>query len=374
MANNQLILGAGKAAKKFVDIGAEVSKGLGAAALGGALSGALGGLSKTALKNKEYQGKVNTLMGRMKTDIDFTSFSPGETSSMRSFLVAERGRYADAAKALANMTDTTSPEYMAQVDVMNGVNNSFTNLAAQLKSYKEGKVNFAKDMLDGTISAGNPTENTREAMSMYGFLDEDGDGVNDKRLDAAFNIQAGGNLGFDVDGKTIDYNTRKPAVMKDYVLSNKLLKGNESAYTAQARMSDTSQKLYREELEQDFESRDALMSMVYDFDSIVPTEDLAKRWDASKESENSLDEINGIKEELVNRLVQARVDVSNKGYNEKERKSSERKPYHWKKATNSMIYENEDGTNSYFLFFEDGTRTTVNLKTFEAYEDLEARS
>ena len=53
MANNQLILGAGRAAKKFVDVGAEVGKSLGAAALGGAL----GGLSKTALKNKEYQGK-----------------------------------------------------------------------------------------------------------------------------------------------------------------------------------------------------------------------------------------------------------------------------------------------------------------------------
>ena len=370
MANNQLILGAGKAAKKFLDIGAEVGKSFGTAALGGALSG----LSKTALKNKEYQGKVNTLMSRMKTDIDFTSFSPAETASMRSFLVGERSKYATAAKALANMTDTTSPEYMAQVDVMNGVNNSFTNLAAQLKSYKEGKVNFAKDMLDGTISAGNPTENTREAMAMYGFLDKDGDGVNDKRLDAAFNIQAGGNLGFDVDGKTIDYNTRKPAVMKDYVLSNKLLKGNESAYTAQARMSDVSQKLYREELEQDFESRDALMSMVYDFDSIVTTSDLAKRWDASKKLENSLDEINSIKEELITRLVNARVDVSNKGYNEKKSKKAQSKPYHWKKATSSMIYENEDGTNSYFLFFEDGTRTTVNLKTFEAYEASEAGS
>ena len=371
MANNQLILGAGKAAKKFVDVGAEVGKNLGAAALGGALGGALSGISKTALENKKYQSKVNTLMGRMKTDIDFTSFSPAETASMRSFLVAERGRYADAAKALAGMSDTTSPEYMAQVDVMNGVNNSFTNLAAQLKSYKEGKVEFAKDMLDGTISAGNPTENTRESMAMYGFLDKDGDGVNDKRLDAAFNIQSGGNLGFDIDGKTIDYNTRKPAVMKDYVLSNKLLKGNEDAYTAQARMSNTSQEIYRQQLEEDFESRDALMSMVYDFDSIVTTQDLAKRWD---ESENSLDEINSIKEDLIDRLVQARVDVSDKGYNEKERKSSERKPYHWKKATSSMIYENEDGTNSYFLFFEDGTRTTVNLKTFEAYEASEAGS
>ena len=365
MANNQLILGAGKAAKKFVDVGAEVGKGLGK----GFLPGALLGPSKTALKNKEYESKVNTLMGRMKTDMDFTSFSAKETSSMRNFLVEERSKYAMAAKELAGMTDTTSPEYMAQVDVMNGVNNSFTNLAAQIKSYKEGKATFAKDMLDGTISRGNPTQNTKESMVMYGFIDEDGDGVNDKPTDSPFSIQAGGNIGFDIDGRMVDYNTRKPAVMKDYVLSNKLLQGNESAYTAQARMSSTSQKMYRQQLEEDFESRDALMSMVYDFDSIVTTQDLAKRWD---NSENSLDEINSIKEELINRLVQARVDVSNKGYNEKERKSSERKPYHWKKATSSMIFENEDGTNDYHLYFEDGTRTKVNQKTFEAYEALEA--
>jgi hypothetical protein len=367
MANNQLILGAGKAAKKFVDIGAEVGKGLGK----GFLPGALLGPSKTALKNKEYEGRVNTLMGRMKTDMDFTSFSAKETSSMRNFLVGERSKYASAAKELAGMTDTTSPEYMAQVDVMNGVNNSFTNLAAQLKSYKEGKATFAKDMLDGTISRGNPTQNTKESMVMYGFIDEDGDGVNDKPADSPFSIQAGGNIGFDIDGSMVDYNTRKPAVMKDYVLSNKLLTGNESAYKAQARMSGTSQEMYRQQLEEDFESRDALMSMVYDFDSIVTTQDLATRWD---ESENSLDKINSIKEDLIDRLVEARVDVSNKGYNEKKNRQAETKPYHWKKATSSMIYENEDGTNSYFLFFENGTRTTVNAKTFEDYESLEARS
>jgi len=117
----------------------------------------------------------------------------------------------------------------------------------------------------------------------------------------------------------VDYNTRRPAIMKDYVLSNKLLTGNESAYKAKARMSGTSQKLYRQQLEEDFESRDALMSMVYDFDSIVTTQDLATRWD---ESENSLDEINSIKEDLINRLVEARVDVSNKGYNEKQSKNN----------------------------------------------------
>lgn len=367
MANNQLILGAGKAAKKFVDIGAEVGKNLGAAALGGAL----GGLSKTALKNKEYEGRVNTLMSRMKTDMDFTSFSAKETSSMRNFLVEERNKYARAAKELAGMTDTTSPEYMAKVDVMNGVNNSFTNLAAQLKSYKEGKATFAKDMLDGTISRGNPTQNTKESMVMYGFIDEDGDGVNDKPTDSPFRIQAGGNIGFDIDGRTVDYNTRKPAVMKDYVLSNKLLTGNESAYKAQARMSDTSQKMYRQQLEEDFESRDALMSMVYDFDSIVTTTDLAKRWDASKESENSLDEINSIKEELITRLVNARVDVSNKGYNEKKSKENQTSPYSWRKAVDSMEgQEQSDGSKLYYLYFKDGVRRTVDRKTYEKYTNL----
>jgi hypothetical protein len=358
MANNQLILGAGKAAKKFVDVGAEVGKGLGAAALGGALLGP----SKTALKNKEYESKVNTLMGRMKTDMDFTSFSANETSSMRNFLVAERGKYTNAAKALAGMTDTTSPEYMAQVDVMNGVNNSFTNLAAQLKSYKEGKATFAKDMLDGTISRGNPTQNTKESMVMYGFIDEDGDGVNDKPTDSPFSIQAGGNIGFDIDGRMVDYNTRKPAIMKDYVLSNKLLTGNESAYKAKARMSPTSQELYRQQLEEDFESRDALMSMVYDFDSIVTTQDLATRWD---ESENSLDEINSIKEDLINRLVEARVEVSNKGYNENQAKDNRSSKYADYKSTN---YRTDDTVSpfKYYLVFSDGTEKLVGKKRRDA--------
>ena len=357
MANNQLILGAGKAAKKFVNAGAEITKGL---ARSGVTARGLLGPSKTALKNKEYESKVNTLMGRMKTDMDFTSFSAKETSSMRNFLVGERGKYASAAKQLAGMTDTTSQEYMAQVDVMNGVNNSFTNLAAQLKSYKEGKATFAKDMLDGTISRGNPTQNTKESMVMYGFIDEDGDGVNDKPTDSPFSIQAGGNIGFDIDGRMVDYNTRRPAIMKDYVLSNKLLTGNESAYKAKARMSGTSQKLYRQQLEEDFESRDALMSMVYDFDSIVITQDLAKRWD---KSENSLDEINSIKEDLINRLVEARVEVSNKGYNEKQ--SKDNSPNKSKPDTLGGII---DGI--YYIKRKDGTLFPVkNEAEYNRYSD-----
>ena len=149
MANNQLILGAGKAAKKFVDVGAEMMKGLASSGL------TARGFKKPNIvtENEKYQARVNSLMGKMKTDMGFTSFSPAETSSMRTFLGSERNKYAEAAKALAGMTDTTSSEYMAQVDIMNGVNNSFKNLASQIKSYKKAKWNLLKAWLGEYILA-----------------------------------------------------------------------------------------------------------------------------------------------------------------------------------------------------------------------------
>lgn len=71
MANNQLITGAGVAAKKFVDAAAEVGKGF----LAGSQSARGFNRPNTVTKNQEYQNRVNSLMGKMKTDMDFTSFS-----------------------------------------------------------------------------------------------------------------------------------------------------------------------------------------------------------------------------------------------------------------------------------------------------------
>lgn len=311
MANNQLITGAGTAAKKFVDVAAEVGKGFAAAT-----QTARGfNRPKTVTKNQQYQNRVNSLMGKMKTDMDFTSFSPEETAAMRTFLVNERQKYADAAKMLAGMTDATSPEYMAQVDIMNGVNNSFTNLADQLKAYKEGKVEYAEGMLSGAYSAGNDLENSKINATIYGFVDEDGDGRSDSRLNAPFSIMEGGNIGFNIDGQTVSYKDTTLPLLKDYKLGVDLLKQNETVRKSGQLVSADAEKMYRLQLQTAFANQDSLRSFIYDFEDEFPTEDLGRLWE---ENPGNGDVINQIRGEVINRLVNSRIQAGQAGYAQKQ--------------------------------------------------------
>jgi hypothetical protein len=313
MANNQLITGAGVAANKFVDAAAEINKGFSAA------TQSVRGFNRpnTVTKNQEYQNRVNSLMGKMKTDMDFTSFSPAETASMRTFLVNERQKYADAAKAVANMTDATSPEYMVQVDIMNGVNNSFTNLAGQLKSYKKGKAEYAEGMMSGTYSDGNELENSKVNSTMYGFIDEDGDGKSDSRLNAPFSIMQGGNIGFNIEGETVPYNDTTPPLLKDYELGVGLLKQNEEVRKSGRLVGADAEKMYRLQLQTAFANQDSLRSFIYDFEDEFPTEDLGKLWE---ENPNNGDVINQIRGQVIDRLVNSRIEAGKTGYS--QRKSS----------------------------------------------------
>ena len=181
MANNALIQGAALTSKKFVDIGGAVGKAL------SSLSVPTGSKSR-ADENKAIQARVNNYMGKMKTDMDFTSFSPEETATMRNFLLQQRSVYAEAAKMAAKFDDTTDPEYMNYVDQMQGVNNSFTNLASQLKSYKQGKLDYAQNQLDGLYSNGNDPGVNNNAATIFGFADEDKDKRADKGVNAPFQI------------------------------------------------------------------------------------------------------------------------------------------------------------------------------------------
>ena len=311
MANNQLITGAGVAAKKFVDAAAEVGKGFAAA------TQTARGFNRpnTVTKNQEYQNRVNSLMGKMKTDMDFTSFSPEETAAMRTFLVNERQKYADAAKMLAGMTDATSPEYMAQVDIMNGVNNSFTNLADQLKAYKKGKIEYAEGMMSGTYSEGNDLENSKINATIYGFVDEDGDGRSDSRLNAPFSIMDGGNIGFNIDGQTVSYKDTTLPLLKDYKLGVDLLKQNETVRKSGQLVNADAEKMYRLQLQTAFANQDSLRSFIYDFEDEFPTEDLGKLWE---ENPNNGDVINQIRGEVINRLVNSRIQAGQAGYSQRQ--------------------------------------------------------
>tara|TARA_B100000768_G_scaffold83700_1_gene79179 strand:+ start:5768 stop:6871 length:1104 start_codon:yes stop_codon:yes gene_type:complete len=367
MANNQLITGAKVAAKKFVDIGGAMKEGF----LAGSQSARGFARPRTVTKNQEYQNRVNSLMGKMKTDIDFTSFSPQETASMRTFLVNGRQKYAKAAKAVANMTDTTSSDYMAQVDIMNGVNASFINLADQIKSYKKSKVEFVDGMMGGAYSDGNEVSNTRQNTLMYtnkalyGYKDEDGDGIADGGTSAPLTIMEGGNLGFNIDGEVKAYNESPMPLLKDYELGVKLLKDNEAVRTTGELVNPAAEKMYRLQLEKSFANQDSLRSFIYDFEDEFPTEQLGVAWEKGTMT------VDEIRKETINRLIESRKKAGQDGYNEKQSEKNQTSPYNWRKAVDHMEgQEQSDGSRLYYLYFKDGVRKTVDKKTYDKYTNL----
>jgi len=322
MANNALIQGAARTSKKFLDIGGAVGKAF-------ASMSSPGRAKSRVDENKAIQARVNNSMSKMKTDMDFTSFSPEETATMRNFLLQQRSVYAEAAKMAAKFDDTTDPEYMNYVDQMQGVNNSFTNLASQLKSYKQGKLDYAQNQLEGLYSNGNEPSVNNNAATVFGFIDEDQDKRTDKRLDSPFQILQGGNLGFNIDGNEISYNDMPMPGLKDNKLANSILTKNETIYNQGTRGGELNPemlKAYELNLDDQLQNRDALRSIVFDYESELGI------FDKEEEVKNSLALKNGtlsyddLRKTVVDKLVQARKDVFNSGKKEYDKKQIEQNP------------------------------------------------
>ena len=315
MANNALIQGAAETGKRFLDVGAEVGKGL----MLGAAANLMNQTPARTKANDAIQQKVNGYMAKMKTDMDFTSFTPAETKSMRGFLLKERGKYTDAAKRAAQFKDTTSPEYLAEVDIMQGVNNSFTNLSSQLGSYKKGKVDYASSMQQGLYSKGNDPDRSRESMIAYGFYDGDGDGRSDSRYDSPFQIQEGGNIGFKVDGNVIDYSDMAEPFVKDTKFLNSLNSTSENAYNngaAGKNDNQYAQDSYDQSLDSALQNEDTLNSIIYDFKSEVKLDDVGNKLD------NGTFTIEQAREEVKSRLLVARNQAFKDGKKEYDREQA----------------------------------------------------
>jgi hypothetical protein len=318
MGNNTLIKGAATSSKNFVDVSQAFEQGVQEFRSSNPQRTG-NSIPKTVRDNDRYQEIVNQHMNKMKTDIDLTSFSNAENKSIRNFLLAERSRYAEAAKQIAKIEDRTSDEYMSLQDTMNGVNNSFVNLSSQLQSYKKSKVEYAEDQLNNSLSKGMDPEQNRQAMIMYGFYDADGDKKSDANYDAPFKILENGKLGFDIDGKLIDYNEMPAPIYKDYKVVNSILKKNEAVYKSGQPLTQTEVDMYRLELEEALQDPNTLKSIVYDFDSELAMRDIGNTWDSSKNQDGSVEKIRSM---VVDRLLNARIDVAKEGAAEKERKKA----------------------------------------------------
>ena len=124
MANSDLIKGEGavRRSQGFVNYGKQFT-GTG----DGGTQFVRASVAANEAKLAEVQQTVNNAMGKMKNNLDLTGFKPEEQKAMRKFLISERNKYAYSASAISKLSDSTDPDYQYHVDIMNGVNNSFTN-------------------------------------------------------------------------------------------------------------------------------------------------------------------------------------------------------------------------------------------------------
>jgi|14BtaG_2_1085337.scaffolds.fasta_scaffold00347_2 hypothetical protein len=364
MANNALIQGAALTGKKFLDVAGAVSQGF-------ASSGSSNRqITSRVDENKAIQARVNNYMSKMKTDMDFTSFSPEETRTMRNFLLSQRSIYAEAAKNAAAFDDTTDPDYMLYVDQMQNVNNSFTNLAAQLKSYKKGKLDYAQNQLNGLYSNGNDPGVNNNAATIFGFADENKDKRADKGVDSPFKILAGGNLGFDIDGQEISYNDMPMPGLKDNKLANDILSKNENVYNSGLRGGELNPemlKAYRVNLDDQLQNRDALRSIVFDYESEFNLFTKDEETVLSTALKNGTISYDALRTKVVDKLVNARKDVFNSGkgiYNAKKLKQEAEEEgvgyFAIPKIAEALgIMQNKILNDTYF---SDGVVDIINLK------------
>ena len=248
-------------------------------------------------KNKiqAVNNSISTSMGKMKSDVDLTAYSPEEQKNIRVFLTSQRSKYANAANALAQIEDTSSPQYQHYVDVMSGVNNSFSNLKNQLDAYKTDKVQFAEGVRTGMYSEGNDEGQYGTAATIYGFSDGE-------KANAPFEIGDNGNLGFNIGGEYMAYNDFEEPFVKDYKVASGILSQTADLYKNHTLLQGPQKDMLRLNLMASLSDPNTIKSLVSDFES-----------EGLNFSDISLDDMDAAKDMIVDRIMNSYTEVAAQG-------------------------------------------------------------
>jgi len=213
------------------------------------------GRARREAEKQQINTKVGNYIDNLNSEVDLTQLTSTQQLAVTNFLVENKNVYANAASEIARIDDPSDPRYMELREKMNGVQNSFTNLARQVNGYKEDKVAYLKDFDDRRLSDGNNIGTLNEASKIY--TDE-----------GNFGIGEGGNLTFWNDGKEEyeSYTDIQKPFLKDYKSADSILKLNESVYSAGASLSGARQNMLRNKLKNMITSggRDSLLSLASD--------------------------------------------------------------------------------------------------------------
>ena len=152
-------------------------------------------------REQQRNNKVESYISALNSNIDVTALTETDQKAVNQYLMGVKDEYAQAASAIVNFKAGT-PEYMEQLDIMNGVKNSLGNLKGQLDGYQESKGNYMDSFKDQ--SAGNNSLQSDNASNVF-------------TGETPFSIGTGGNLFFQgQDGTNMAYKDIKMPFKKDY--------------------------------------------------------------------------------------------------------------------------------------------------------------
>ena len=298
MANNALIQGEAdlRRTQGFVDYGAKL-----APIMEKQRETGLQAKKENERKVERIQAGINTNMGKMKTDMDLTGLAPDQQTAVKDFLLSERNKYAEAANAISKIGDASDPQHAYYTDIMNGVNNSFTNLNKQLDSYKEGKVGFADSSKNGLLSNGQDPDSFNNLSSIYRLEGEP----------AEMFVAADGNLAFAANGSDVLYNDLEEPILKDYELAKAYTAKANEMYTTGQQLTEVGRKNLMVDLDIMLQDPNAIKSIIsgdftregLDFSNVV------------------FDEANpqATRDQVAEIMLQSFSDVADSGYQEKQR-------------------------------------------------------
>ena len=261
-------------------------------------------------KNKiaAVNSNITSSMGKMKSDIDLTAYSQEEQKNISVFLTDQRSIYANAANKLAQIEDSSSPQYQHFVDVMNGVNNSFSNLKNQLDAYKTDKVGFAEGVRTGMYSSGNDSNQYANAATVYGFS-------NGEKTNAPFQIGSNGDLGFDIDGEYMAYNDFEEPFVKDYKVASGILGQTADLYKNHTLLQGPKKDMLRLNLMASLTDPNTIKSLVSDFES-----------EGLNFSDIPMDDMDAAKDMIVDRIMNSYTEVAAQGKAEYDARQAKSKP------------------------------------------------
>ncbi len=202
------------------------------------------GFANTKLLMQQAQAKKNAINAKtagyidaLDTNVDITELTSTQQQAITNYLVEQRSEYADAASQLAKIEDPTDPQYMELRTKINGISQSFKNLATQVGSYKQDKASYLKDFDNSLISNGNEINTLDEASKLY--TDQ-----------ASLGVGQGGSLVFWNEGKeTYDpYNQMPKPFLKDFATADEVLKLNKNLYNAGSSLTGARRNMVRQQL------------------------------------------------------------------------------------------------------------------------------